>query len=115
MSIVNPLPRGKTAAELHPIYDGLSKKFGKTPNTFGLMAHWPEVLAKFLPFYSAVMEGSTVEVCYKELACLKTALINIRQESRSHNLFEQHRSSNPLMQAYFAFGIATTVDLAARM
>ena len=76
MSIVNPLPRGKTASELHPIYDGLSKKFGKTPNTFGLMAHWPEVLAKFLPFYSAVMEGSTVEVCYKELACLKTALIN---------------------------------------
>jgi alkylhydroperoxidase family enzyme len=46
------------------------------PNIFGLMAHRPEVLAKFLPFYSAVMEGGTVEARYKELAYLKTALIN---------------------------------------
>ena len=50
MSVVNPLPKEKTASELHPIYDGLSKKFGKMPNIFGLMAHRPEVLAKFLPF-----------------------------------------------------------------
>jgi alkylhydroperoxidase family enzyme len=46
------------------------------PNIFGLMAHRPDVLAKFLPFYSAVMEGGTVEARYKELAYLKTALIN---------------------------------------
>ncbi len=35
MSLVNPLPKEKTASELHPIYDGLSKKFGKMPNIFG--------------------------------------------------------------------------------
>ena len=46
------------------------------PNIFGLMAHRPDVLGKFLPFYSAVMEGGTVEPRYKELAYLKTALIN---------------------------------------
>ena len=46
------------------------------PNIFGLMAHRPDVLEKFLPFYSAVMEGGTVELRYKELAYLKTALIN---------------------------------------
>jgi len=76
MSVVNPLPKEKTASELYFIYDGLSKKFGKMPNIFGLMAHRPEVLAKFLPFYSAVMEGGTMEARYKELAYLKTALIN---------------------------------------
>ena len=46
------------------------------PNIFGLMAHRPDVLGKFLPFYSAVMEGGTVEPRYKELAYLKTALTN---------------------------------------
>jgi alkylhydroperoxidase family enzyme len=76
MNAVNPLPKEKTASELHPTYDGLSKKFGKMPNIFGLMAHRPEVLSKFLPFYSAVMEGGTVEARYKELAYLKTALVN---------------------------------------
>jgi len=76
MSVVNPLPKDKAASELHGIYDALSKKFGKTPNIFGLMAHRLDVLEKFLPFYSAVMEGGTVEARYKELAYLKTALTN---------------------------------------
>jgi alkylhydroperoxidase family enzyme len=76
MSVVNPLPKEKAASEVHPIYDGVSKKFGKMPNIFGLMAHRPDVLAKFLPFYSAVMEGGTVEARYKELAYLKTSLLN---------------------------------------
>jgi hypothetical protein len=65
---VNPLPKEKASAELHGTYDALSKKFGKTPNIFGLMAHRPDVLGKFLPFYSAVMEGGTIEPRYKELA-----------------------------------------------
>lgn len=76
MSVVTPLPKEKTATEVHGIYDAVSKKFGKMPNIFGLMAHRPDVLAKFLPFYSAVMDGGTVEPRYKELAYLKTALIN---------------------------------------
>lgn len=76
MSVVIPLPKEKAATEVHGIYDAVSKKFGKMPNIFGLMAHRPDVLGKFLPFYSAVMEGGTVEPRYKELAYLKTALIN---------------------------------------
>lgn len=76
MSVVNPLPKEKAAAEVHPIYDALSKKFNKMPNFFGMMAHRPDVLAKFLPFYSAVIDGGTVEARYKEFAYLKTALIN---------------------------------------
>jgi alkylhydroperoxidase family enzyme len=76
MSAVNPLPKEKAAAEVHSIYDGVTKKFGKMPNIFGLMAHRPTVLAKFLPFYSAVIEGGTVEARFKELAYLKTSLTN---------------------------------------
>jgi len=76
MSAVTPLPKEKAAVEVQGIYDALSKKFGKMPNIFGLMAHRPNVLEKFLAFYSAVMEAGTVELRYKELAYLKTALIN---------------------------------------
>jgi alkylhydroperoxidase family enzyme len=76
MSVVNPLSKEKAASEVRAIYDGVSKKLGKMPNIFGLMAHRPDVLAKFLPLYSAIMEGGTVEARCKELAYLKTALIN---------------------------------------
>jgi alkylhydroperoxidase family enzyme len=76
MSVVNPLAKEKAASEVHPIYDGVAKKLGKMPNIFGLMAHRPDVLAKFLPFYSAVIEGGTVEARYKELVYLRTSLIN---------------------------------------
>lgn len=76
MSVVNPLPKDKAASQVHGIYEALSKMYGKMPNIFGLMAHRPDVLAKFLPFYSAVMEGGTLEPRYKELAYLKTSLVN---------------------------------------
>ncbi len=76
MSVVSPLPKDKAASEVHGIYDSLSKTYGRMPNIFGLMAHRPDVLRKFLPLYSAVMECGTVDQRYKELAYLKTALIN---------------------------------------
>ncbi|PYU04686.1 MAG: hypothetical protein DMG33_13260 [Acidobacteria bacterium] len=76
MNVVTPLPKEKAAAEVHGIYDGVSKKFGKMPNIFGLMAHRPDVLAKFLPLYSAIIDGGTLEPRYKEFAYLKTSLIN---------------------------------------
>lgn len=76
MSVVTPLPKERAVSELHSIYDALSKKFGNMPNIFGLMAHRPDVLGKFLPFYSAVMESGTVEPHYKELAYLKTSVTN---------------------------------------
>lgn len=76
MNVVNPLPIDKAASQVHGIYEALSKTYGKMPNIFGLMAHRPDVLAKFLPLYSAVMEGGTLEPRYKELAYLKTSLVN---------------------------------------
>ena len=76
MSVVAPLPKEKAAPELHATYDALAKNFGKMPEIFGLMAHRPDVLAKFLPLYSAIMDTGTVQQRYKELAYLKTSLIN---------------------------------------
>ncbi len=76
MATVNPLSREKAAEDVKPIYDDMTKKFGRMPNFFALMAHRPAVLKNFLPFYSAVTGEGTVEAKYKELAYLKTSTLN---------------------------------------
>lgn len=76
MAVVNAIAQENAAADLKPVYDSLSKKFGRMPNIFGTMAHRPNVLKHFLPLYAAIMAEGTVEAKYKELAYLKTALIN---------------------------------------
>ena len=76
MATIPPLPRDKAAEAVKPIYDSMTGKFGKMPNFFGLMAHRPEVLKNFLPFYAAVTGEGSVEPKLKELAYLKTSLVN---------------------------------------
>ncbi len=76
MAIVSPVAREAAAPELRETFDAMTKKFGKVPNIFAAMAHRPNVLQTFLPFYSAVMSEGTVEARLKELAYLKTALVN---------------------------------------
>ncbi len=76
MAAVNPLTKEKAAPGVQSTFDTLIQRFNKMPNFFALMAHRPDVLNKFLPFYAAVINEGTVEPRYKELAYLKTALIN---------------------------------------
>ncbi len=76
MAAVNPIPKEKAAAEVKDIYDALTGKFGRMPNIFAVMAQRPAVLKNFLPFYTAVMGEGTIEPKYKELAYLKTAMLN---------------------------------------
>jgi alkylhydroperoxidase/carboxymuconolactone decarboxylase family protein YurZ len=76
MPVVNPLPKEKAAPELQEAYEAMHKKFGKMPNFFGAMAHRPAVLQKFLPLYGEIVSQGTVDARYKELAYLKTAMVN---------------------------------------
>ncbi len=76
MAVVNPLPKEKAAPEVRDIYESMQKNLGKVPNFFASMAHRPNVLKHFVPFYSAVVGEGAVEPRYKELAYLKTALVN---------------------------------------
>jgi len=46
------------------------------PNIFGVMAQRPNVLQHFMPLYGAIMNEGTVDARYKELAYLKTSLVN---------------------------------------
>jgi uncharacterized peroxidase-related enzyme len=73
---ISPISKENAASEIQPILDKLTHGFGKVPDFFGTMARVPEALATFTAFYAAVIEHGTVERKYKELAYLKTSLIN---------------------------------------
>jgi uncharacterized peroxidase-related enzyme len=76
MAAVNPVPKEKADPQLSEIYEKMTKKYGKMPGFFAKMAHRPSVLKNFLSMYAAIVNEGTVEAKYKELAYLKTALIN---------------------------------------
>lgn len=76
MAVIDPPPRENAPDDLKAVYDGLSKTFGRVPNIFAVMAHRPGALKAFLPLYAAVMREGTVEPRYKELAYVKTSLLN---------------------------------------
>jgi alkylhydroperoxidase family enzyme len=58
------------------LYEALEKKMGKVLNFFGVMAHKPEVLKTFVPFYQAVWAEGDLPVKLKELAYLRTSILN---------------------------------------
>ena len=76
MAVIDPIQSGNAPDNLKPVYEDLSKTFGRVPNIFGVMAHRAAALKAFLPLYGAVMSEGTVEPRYKELAYLKTSLLN---------------------------------------
>lgn len=76
MAVVKPLAEDKAPEDLKPIYSGMKQKFGKIPNFFGMLAIKPEVLKNFLPFYAAITGPGSLDQRYKELAYLKTSIIN---------------------------------------
>jgi len=74
---ISPVSTESAAKEVQPTLDNLSQRFGgKVPAFFGTMARFPEGFSTFLPFYSGVIEHGTVEKKFKELAYLKTSLVN---------------------------------------
>ena len=73
---LTPLVKESASPQVHAAYDVLTKKFGKMPNIFGMMAHRPDVLSTFLPMFGAIMERGTIEPRFKELAYLKTSMLN---------------------------------------
>ena len=74
--VISPLSKNEAAANVQPIFDRLTQAFGNMPSFFATMARVPDALEHFMPLYGAVINKGTVEAKYKELAYLKTALIN---------------------------------------
>ena len=76
MATVSPVSTEKAAPDVKPIFESLSKQIGHVPNFFAMLAHKPEVLKHFMPFYQAIVGPGALEQRYKELAYLKTSTVN---------------------------------------
>ena len=76
MPVIDPIPPEKASGDLRETYDSLSKRAGRVPDFYGVMAHHPAALKSFLPLYASVMNEGTLERRYKELAYLKTSHLN---------------------------------------
>jgi alkylhydroperoxidase family enzyme len=76
MGVPKPIEKDKASEEVRGLYDAMFSNFGRVPNLFGVMAHFPSALKRFLPFYRAVMQKGRLPARLKELAYLKTASIN---------------------------------------
>jgi alkylhydroperoxidase family enzyme len=76
MGVPKPLSKDQADSQVHGIYDGMHKAIGKMPNVFGVLARFPEALKRVVPFYNAVMSEGKIPAKLKELAYLKTSIIN---------------------------------------
>ena len=64
------------AETVRPVYEGLEKKSGRVINMFKVMAHKPDVLGLFLEFYKQVWAPGALAPKIKELAYLRTSIMN---------------------------------------
>jgi uncharacterized peroxidase-related enzyme len=76
MGIPKPLTKEQAPGELHKIYDKMQKDVGRMPNVFGVVARFPAALKALIQFYDTVLSKGKIEAKYKELAYLKTSIIN---------------------------------------
>jgi alkylhydroperoxidase family enzyme len=73
---IQPLEKEQAAESVRPVYEGLEKKTGRMLNMFKVMAHKPNVLEPFLEFYKQVWAPGALDPKIKELAYLRTSLMN---------------------------------------
>lgn len=73
---IQPLERDAVAESARQVYETLEKKAGRVINFFKMMAHKPNVLGPFLEFYSQVWAPGALSPKMKELAYLRTSLMN---------------------------------------
>jgi hypothetical protein len=76
MGIPKPLTKEQAPGELHKIYDKMQEDVGRMPNVFGVVARFPAALKALIQFYDTVLSKGKIEAKYKELAYLKTSIIN---------------------------------------
>jgi len=82
---IEGLEMDQAAEAVRPIYEGLEKKSGRVLNMFKVMAHKPNMLGPFLEFYKQVWAPGALEPKIKELAYLRTSIMNgCLYRSRAH-------------------------------
>ena len=70
---IEPLEKTQATESVRPIYEKLGRGM---LNMFKVMAHRPNVLGPFLEFYKQVWAAGTLSPKIKELAYLRTSVMN---------------------------------------
>ena len=73
---IAPLEKDQVRDSARAVYDELEKKMGRVINFFKVMARKPNVLGPFLETYSQVWAPGALSPKLKELAYLRTSLMN---------------------------------------
>ena len=73
---ITPLEKTQVTGAAVPIYQDLEQKRGKVINFFRILAYKPDILKTFLDFYQQVFREGKLPVLTKELAYLRTSILN---------------------------------------
>ena len=73
---IEPLDKSSAHESVRPIFDKLAQGSGRVINFFAVMAHKPNVLGPFIDFYGQIWEPGALSPKIKELAYLRTSLMN---------------------------------------
>jgi len=73
---VTPLEKQQVSKPAVAIYDELEQKGGKIINFYKVLAYKPDILKAFMAFYQQVWREGKVPAATKELAYLRTSILN---------------------------------------
>ncbi len=74
---IEPVEKEQAPEAVRRIYDALEKQRGRPPgNLHKMLAHKPDVLRTFLPFYGAIWTSGALPDRLKELAYLRASILN---------------------------------------
>lgn len=74
---IEPVEKEQAPETVRRIYDALEKQRGRPPgNLHKMLAHKPDVLRTFLPFYGAIWAPGALPDRLKELAYLRASILN---------------------------------------
>jgi alkylhydroperoxidase family enzyme len=73
---IRPIERDEAAEPMRRIYDALEQRTGRVSNLNEMLAHMPDVLRAFGPFYAAVWAEGALSLKLKTFAYLRVSILN---------------------------------------
>jgi alkylhydroperoxidase family enzyme len=74
--LLEPVQPEEARPEVRRIYQSLQQRFGTVSNFYKVLAHKPALLRAFTQLYGALWDGGALDERLKELAYLRTSIVN---------------------------------------
>jgi hypothetical protein len=76
MARISYVEKEQAPKELQLLYEQMEKRIGFMPNALKGFAHTPELVTAFYPFMMKILGPGRVDSLLKEIAFLRTSVIN---------------------------------------